>query len=58
MRAVTMPKPRLSEAAKLGFTRAIIPQANLKRLEKLGWTFVKRGPNLHYRSVFNEVESH
>ena len=33
MRAVTMPEARLSEAAKLGFTRAIIPQANLKRLE-------------------------
>lgn len=33
LRAVTQPGPRLSEAAKLGFTTAVIPQANTTRLE-------------------------
>jgi len=33
LRGVTMPESRLSEAAKLGFTRAIVPKANLNRLE-------------------------
>jgi DNA repair protein RadA/Sms len=33
LRAVSQADPRLSEAAKLGFTTAILPSANLKRLE-------------------------
>ncbi len=33
LRAVTQPEPRLSEAAKLGFSRVVVPQANLARLE-------------------------
>ena len=34
LRAVSMPGPRLVEAAKLGFKRAVVPEANLKRLEQ------------------------
>jgi DNA repair protein RadA/Sms len=33
LRAVSQADPRLSEAAKLGFASAILPSANLKRLE-------------------------
>ena len=33
LRGVTQPGPRLAEAAKLGFTRAVIPAANMARLD-------------------------
>jgi DNA repair protein RadA/Sms len=34
LRAVSQPEPRLAEAAKLGFRRAVVPAANLRRLER------------------------
>lgn len=34
LRGITQPEVRLKEAAKLGFERAILPQASLRKLEK------------------------
>ena len=34
VRAITQPEPRISEAAKLGFSQCVLPSGNLRRLER------------------------
>jgi DNA repair protein RadA/Sms len=36
VRAVAQPEPRLSEAAKMGFTRVVLPRSNVQHLELRG----------------------
>ena len=47
VRAVAQVKERLSEAEKLGFTKAIIPKRNLKNLEYKGSIKILAADNIY-----------